>query len=63
MLYWGVTPVLCRKVSSMEEMFENALICAKDVFSLTKGENIVLTGGLTNGDSGNTNLIKVEVIK
>jgi pyruvate kinase len=62
-LNWGVTPVLCKKVSTMEEMFENAMICAKDVFSLTEGENIVLTGGLTNGDSGNTNLIKVEVVK
>jgi pyruvate kinase len=62
-LNWGVTPVLCSKVTSMEEMFDNAIACAKNVFSLTEGENIVLTGGLVNGDSGNTNIVKIETIR
>ena len=61
-LSWGVTPVLCPKVSSMEEMFENAVTYAKKVFSLSEGENIVLTGALETGASGNTNLIKVETV-
>ena len=29
---------------------------------LEKGDKIVITGGVTNGKSGNTNLIKVENI-
>ena len=59
---WGVTPVLCEKYDNMEEMFNNDLIKAEEVFHLVKGDNVVLTGGLVDGNSGNTNLIKVESI-
>ena len=46
-----------------EVMFYQALKQAKRVFSLKSGDNVVLTGGMINGVSGNTNTIKVEVIK
>lgn len=59
---WGVTPVLCEKYESMEEMFANDLKQAKEVFNLSEGDNVVLTGGLIDGNSGNTNMIKVERI-
>lgn len=59
---WGVTPVLCEKYDNMEEMFNNDLVKAEEVFHLVKGDNVVLTGGLVDGNSGNTNLIKVESI-
>lgn len=59
---WGVTPVLCEKYDSMEEMFENDLKHAKEVFHLSKGDNVVLTGGVMDGNTGNTNMIKVESI-
>lgn len=59
-LSWGVTPVLCEKVDSMEEMFQNAMEEAVRVFGLSEGDNVVLTGGLLNGRTGNTNMIKVE---
>ena len=36
---------------------------AKELFSLQKGDNVVLTGGQINGEPGNTNTIKVECIK
>ena len=40
--------------------------CAKGnaakVLNLQPGDNIVLTGGPINGQSGNTNTIKVETI-
>lgn len=61
-LSWGVCPVLCQKFDSMEDMFENAMSIAKDVFQLSKDDNVVLTGGLLNGKTGNTNMIKVERI-
>lgn len=61
-LSWGVCPVLCQKFDSMEDMFENAMNIAKDVFQLSKDDNVVLTGGLLNGKTGNTNMIKVERI-
>ena len=61
-LSWGVTPVLCEKYETMEEMFTNDLKKAKEVFHLTEGDNVVLTGGVIDGNTGNTNMIKVEKI-
>ena len=46
----------------MEKMFSNDLIKAKEVFNLNKGDNVVLTGGIINGNTGNTNMVKVERI-
>lgn len=62
-LSWGVKPVLSEEFNSMEVMFYNAMIRAKEVFTLQKGDHVVLTGGLINGQTGNTNLIKVEQVK
>ena len=61
-LSWGVTPVLCAKYETMEEMFTNDLKKAKEVFHLAEGDNVVLTGGVIDGNTGNTNMIKVERI-
>ena len=59
---WGVTPVLCQEFSSMEEMFSNDIVKANEVIHLEEGDNVVLTGGLIDGNTGNTNMIKVERI-
>lgn len=61
-LNWGVTPVLCEKFTSGEEMFSNALQKTKEIYHLKEGDNVVLTGGVINGKTGNTNMIKVERI-
>ena len=61
-LSWGVTPVLCAKYETMEEMFTNDLKKAKEVFHLAEGDNVVLAGGVIDGNTGNTNMIKVETI-
>ncbi len=61
-LNWGVTPVLCKKYHSMEEMFAHAMEKAGEVLELQAGDNVVLTGGVINGNAGNTNMIKVERI-
>jgi pyruvate kinase len=62
-LSWGVTPVLSEEFSSTEVMFYYALNKAKEVLKLNEGDNVVLTGGQINGQSGNTNTIKVEKVK
>ena len=59
-LSWGVTPVLCEQFNSVEVMFYYALNEAKRVCGLVRGDNVVLTGGQINGQTGNTNIIKVE---
>lgn len=61
-LSWGVTPVMCDTYESTDVLFYQAKKTAKEIFNLGKGEKIVVTGGMTNGVSGNTNLIKVETI-
>ena len=61
-LSWGVTPVMSEMFNSLDVLFYTAQKLAKKEFSLIKGDRIVITGGVTNGSSGNTNLIKVETI-
>lgn len=61
-LSWGVTPILCEEFSSIEVMFYTAMLQAKRVLELQKGDHVVLTGGQINGKSGNTNIIKVETV-
>ncbi len=62
-LSWGVTPVLSEQYDSQEVMFYQALNQAKKAMGLKVGDNVVLTGGRINGTAGNTNTIKVEVVK
>lgn len=59
---WGITPVMCEIYPSVEVLFYTAKCVAKKVFKLKKNDKIVITGGTTDGLSGNTNLIKVEYI-
>ena len=59
---WGVTPVLSDAFPSIEVVFYHAVQQAKEVFHLQSGDNVVLTGGQINGQSGNTNIIKVESV-
>ena len=61
-LSWGVTPVMSEMFNSLDVLFYTAQKLAKKEMSLSKGDRIVITGGVTNGSSGNTNLIKVETI-
>ncbi len=62
-LSWGVTPMLCGIYDSMESMFANSIREATRVLGLKSGDNVVLTGGMMDGKSGNTNIIKVEKIE
>lgn len=61
-LSWAVTPVKCEMFNSTEVLFYTAKKVAESTFSLKKGDRIVITGGMTNGSSGNTNMIKVETV-
>lgn len=62
-LSWGVTPVLTENYSSIDVMFWQDVKIARNMLSLKKGDNVVLTGGQINGEPGNTNTIKVESIR
>ena len=60
---WGVLPVLTEKFESNDVMFYNAMRQAKTALRLSPGDNVVMTGGLIGGPRGNTNIIKLEVVK
>lgn len=61
-LSWGVIPVMCETVSSTDVLFYMAKKAAKETLKLKKGDEIVITGGITNGGKGTSNIIKLEVI-
>ena len=51
------------EVSGLTKTLDDGTALFRDVnFNVEKGDKIVITGGVTNGKSGNTNLIKVENI-
>ena len=59
---WGVTPVMADEFPTMDVMFYYAKKAAVEAFGLQPGDNILLTGGPINGQTGNTNTIKVETV-
>lgn len=61
-LSWGVVPVMCENYTSTDVLFYTAAKLVKQELKLHNGDKIVITGGVTNGKSGNTNLIKVETL-
>lgn len=61
-LSWGVIPVMSEKFNSTDVLFYHASRAAKEALVLNPGDSIVMTGGMTNGVSGTTNVIKVEKI-
>ena len=54
--------ILLSPLPNMDVMFYCAKGNAAKVLNLQSGDNILLTGGPINGQSGNTNTIKVETI-
>ena len=47
---------------SIDVLFYSAKHLAQTAFNLQPGDRLVITGGQTNGRSGNTNLIKIETV-
>ena len=59
---WGVIPAMCERFTSTDVLFYTAKKIAEQELPLEKDDKIVITGGVTTGESGNTNLIKIEKI-
>ncbi len=56
----GVIPVLSEQFKSIDVLFYHAQRVAQQTLQLREGDKVVMTGGITDGTSGNTNLIKVR---
>ena len=61
-LSWGVIPAMCEVFTSTDVLFFNANKTAQKILDLNKGDKIIITGGITNGSSGNTDTIKIDTI-
>ncbi len=61
-LSWGVTPVRCSMYSTLEELFSAAAEIAKEKLDLKTGDHIIITGGMTDGSSGNTDTIRIVTV-
>ena len=60
---WAVLPIMVEQFDSNEVMYYNALRQAKSALRLAPGDNVVMTGGTIGGPRGNTNVIRLEVVK
>ena len=61
-LSWGVQPLLTEQFPNMEVLNYYALRAARDALGLQPGDTVVMTGGNTSGESGNTNVIRIETV-
>ena len=58
-LSWGVTPVMSERFDSTDVLFYHSAKAAKRVLGLKSGDYIVATAGKVDGETGNTDTIKV----
>ncbi len=61
-LSWGVIPMKSEIYKSTDVLFYSAVNAAKKQLNLQSGDKILITGGNTNGVSGNTDMIKIETV-
>jgi pyruvate kinase len=61
-LYWGVHPFPVAEPSSISELFSAATNLSKSLGLAKPGDLIVITGGIPIGETGSTNLLKVEKV-
>jgi pyruvate kinase len=61
-LLWGVYPIRSRVTTSTTELFATAARLAKETGLARPGDRIVITGGIPFGESGSTNMLKVETV-
>ena len=62
-LSWGVLPILTEQFPSIEVLYFYALRGAREALKLKSGDTVVMTGGNTSGESGNTNEIRIEIVQ
>ena len=61
-LSWGVFPVKSLYQSDYNRLLTHAVDCARQIDMVDKGDTAVIIAGIPLGQSGSTNLIKVEKV-
>jgi pyruvate kinase len=62
LLYWGVRPQMIVEPVSVDEIFALAARLSHDLGIVRPGDLIVITAGIPIGETGTTNMLKVERI-
>jgi pyruvate kinase len=62
MVNWGVQPIVAELPSTTDEMFELAANKAVDLGFAKEGDLILVTAGVPVGESGTTNMMKLQLI-
>jgi pyruvate kinase len=61
---WGVYPILIPKeIDDVNVLFSTAIECAKEKGLISSGDSVVLTAGVPLKVRGNTNMLKVQIVK
>jgi len=60
---WGVTPVHLEEKNEIFELFDHAVESGKNQGLLSVGDTVVVGAGVPLGVSGNTNMLKVQVVE
>lgn len=61
-LQWGVSPIVSEQIDSTDDMFKFAGEVAVQENFAQLGDTIIITAGIPLGESGTTNLMKIQVI-
>ena len=62
-LSWGVYPILALTQDSLDKLFRHAIDCAKALDFVSPGDLAVISAGVPVSTPGNTNTLKVEVVR
>lgn len=61
-LTWGVEPFVIEKPGSTDEMLDSAIALSQEKGYAKEGDLIIITAGVPVGESGTTNIMKIQVI-
>jgi len=59
---WGVVPLRAEVMDDTDDLIDHAIACALKTDFVKKGDLVVVAAGVPVGVSGNTNLIKIQVV-
>ena len=60
---WGIVPIYMEEKDNTDELFDSAIIAAKNKGLVESGDTVVLTAGIPLGIEGKTNMLKVSEVE